>query len=54
MIVLDENLELMLNLLRHAAFRTARLRMGKVIRASRSEILCYETGRPTPARLSWR
>jgi len=40
----DELPDLLFRLLRHATFRTARGRMGKVIRASRSKILYYKSG----------
>jgi len=49
----DEIPNLLLKLLRQQAFRTARQRMGKVIRASQSEILYYEVTRTSLAKVAW-
>ena len=39
--------------LRHKTFRTKKGRMGKVIRLSRTGIVCWETGGEKLRRLSW-
>jgi hypothetical protein len=49
----DELPGLLQRLLRHDSFRTDRLRMGKVIRVSESNILYYKVGRSFPARVDW-
>ncbi len=49
----EEIPELIFRFLRHEQFRTARRRMGKVVRLSRSEIFYYETGRHAVVKLAW-
>jgi hypothetical protein len=49
----DEVPGLILRLFRHEALRTARQRMGKVLRVSQSEILVYELGQRTIRKLAW-
>jgi hypothetical protein len=43
----------LLKLLRHAVFRTARQRMGKVIRTTDSEILYYDVSPGPLLKISW-
>ena len=45
--------DLLNRLLRQAQFQTARLRMGKVIRATWSEIQYYQIGQRTVTKLAW-
>src|SRR2546421_5704935 len=49
----DELPALLLKVLRHGAFRTARSRMGHLIRVSRSELLFYQSTKQSVSKAAW-